>query len=90
MKRSRVGSTPAGFSPAFRVASCCVGMVKGNSDDVAVRNLAARTLEDMRVKNRMTEDELRFAIQAAELSGRIFSRFDPETKRLRWYWCGNE
>lgn len=29
-------------------------------------------LEDMRVKNRMTEDELRFAIQAAELSGRIF------------------
>lgn len=47
---------------------------------------ASLNLEDLAVRNGITIAEATRLIRVAEMRGQAFSRIDPETGRLRWYW----
>jgi hypothetical protein len=57
-------------------------------DDRTTEVIRELDLEKMAERNRMTADEMQFMLQAAELSGKAFSRVDPTTRTTRWYWRG--
>jgi hypothetical protein len=41
--------------------------------------------------NQMSESEVLLALRGAEQAGKVFSRFDPATRRMRYYfWADAE
>jgi hypothetical protein len=46
--------------------------------------------EDSMRRNKMSVDEMRFALEMAEASGKVFLRFDPVTRTLKYFWIEEE
>jgi hypothetical protein len=43
-------------------------------------------IEDTMIRNRKSREEILFALEAAEMSGKAFSRVDPITKTKKYFW----